>query len=192
MRIGIDIDGVLVDIVSPLLELYNAHKGTGHRYEDVGHYDLHQTWNCSPQEAIDWVHQFYATPAFDEMPVIDGAVAGVTRLSKGHELFIITSRPAYLQEKTKAWIERYFGDAFVEILFGNAYSLHGPQKDKSTLCSEKDVRVLIEDAPGNAIDCAQAGIEVFLFDQPWNRKMSPTKNVTRVMSWDEIGQRFLV
>ncbi|OQA04777.1 MAG: hypothetical protein BWY68_00125 [bacterium ADurb.Bin400] len=46
---------------------------------------------------------------------------------------------------------------------------------------------MIDDSLEHAIDCSQAGIDVVLFDQPWNRFGAP-EGISRVQSWDEIGK----
>jgi uncharacterized HAD superfamily protein len=44
----------------------------------------------------------------------------------------------------------------------------------------------VEDHPKNAEAYAEAGIPVYLFDQPYNRRVSASKLITRVASWAEI------
>ena len=43
---------------------------------------------------------------------------------------------------------------------------------------------MIEDAPETALQCAESGIHVILFDMPWNQALTH-KNITRIHSWKE-------
>jgi hypothetical protein len=48
------------------------------------------------------------------------------------------------------------------VYFGNHYALSGVSRNKSDICKSIGAGVLIDDNPGYAIECAQAGIHVML------------------------------
>lgn len=58
-------------------------------------------------------------------------------------------------------------------------------KNKSEICVGKKIKLMIEDASHHALDCANLGINVILFDKPWNKNVTH-KNITRVKSWKEV------
>jgi uncharacterized HAD superfamily protein len=59
---------------------------------------------------------------------------------------------------------------------------------KSAMCKELGIQVMIDDHMSVAKDCAEAGIRVLLFDQPWNQGELPM-GAERVHSWDEIVKK---
>ena len=77
--------------------------------------------------------------------------------------------------------------------FGNHFALAGPSKPKSQLCQELGAQLLIDDNPVYALECAQRGIEVLLFDwelgYPWSKTAGGGPQhelITRVSSWAHV------
>ena len=59
-------------------------------------------------------------------------------------------------------------------------------QSKADVCREIGAEIMIEDVPDHVVSCANAGIRVLLFDQPWNRgEMACNGRIERVRSWDE-------
>ena len=60
-----------------------------------------------------------------------------------------------------------------EVYFGNHWSLEGTSRKKSDICHAIGAAALIDDNPGYAIECANAGIHVLLYDwkklYPWSK-----------------------
>ncbi len=48
------------------------------------------------------------------------------------------------------------------------------------------IKIMIEDNPEYALDCAKNGIKTFLLDKPWNKNYSQHENLIKVKSWEEI------
>ena len=105
-----------------------------------------------------------------------------TLKEKGHELYVVTGRADKDIEQTELWIETYIPDVFKDVHYAN----WATSRKKSEICKELGIGILIDDNPGIALECANAGIRVFLFDQPWNREQQFPDNVERVSSWDEV------
>ena len=77
-----------------------------------------------------------------------------------------------------------------QVHFGNHYALEGESRKKSEICAAIGAQVLIDDNPGYALDCAEAGMQVLLFDWHLNYPWAKTEgngpshpNITRVADW---------
>ena len=107
-------------------------------------------------------------------------------------MYLITSRPDYLKDKTIEQIERHFGDSFSGLFFSsNHYTKRkNSGKSKAEICLDLRVSKLIDDSLEYALQCAEKGLEVFLLsnkDTPWNQN-GEYKGITRVKNWKEIWE----
>ncbi len=192
MKIGFDLDCVLVDIMPSLLDFHNKKYGTKHKLKDQTKYFLGALWNCSREEATKRVHEWYHSSYFDDLPVVEGALEGINILSRKHSLHIVTSRPHFIQYKTDTWIDKNFKNKFTSIHHTNQVSKKGdPKRLKSKVCKDLKLEVFIEDHIEYAADIAESGIKVFLLTMRWNTSFKKLhKNITRVDSWKELVKEF--
>jgi len=130
--------------------------------------------------------------------VLAGALHSLQRLAATCDLVVVTSRQHCIRQPTLEWIERHFPGVFAEVHFGNHWALEGQSKAKSEICrraysapakhaarlasaahphaaARRDIgaSVLIDDNPRYAVECAEAGMEVLLYDwqlcYPWSK-----------------------
>jgi hypothetical protein len=128
---------------------------------------------------------FYAGGRFREMEAIPGAADALARFRRaGGKVVLITARPQWQYKRLHAdtvwWLARH----------QMQYDLLLFSRNKVEAVYEH-VRpawpfAAVEDHPKNAEAYAEAGIPVYLFDQPYNRRVSASKLITRVASWAEI------
>lgn len=190
MTIGVDLDSVLAYIEEPLLDFLNQEYKTNHGVEDVKNYDLSILWKCSPEEMIDRIYKFFRSPFMGKVVPVEGSMEGISQLGLKNNLVVITSRPLWLEEKTDAWLSKYFPDMFEQVVHTNQLSKEGEEKvNKSDICSILGATILIEDCSDYCEDCAENGIKVYLYDRPWNSSFEPRNNVTRVFGWEDINKR---
>ena len=186
MRIGIDVDEIIADTLTQIIEFHNGTYGTALKRADFRSYNMWEVWGGSEEEAVRKWHEFFETNHFSSINPIAGALPALEILREnGHELFAITARPHIISEQTEDWIRVHYPDLFSGIYFSNRHGLAGIKKKKSELCVELGVTVLIEDDIYHATDCATNGIDVLLFDYPWNQGKLP-ECVRRVFSWDDV------
>jgi len=185
MVINIDIDDTLSEFVKQYLLFYNGIEGTTFTPEQLTTYSLSALFGITREEQRQLLQKFYSSPEFQAMPCIPGAVEGVARLRESSQLVSVTARSKSLEEQTRGWITKHFGNAFSGI-FPTSFSLSGPSIRKSAVCLDLGVRLTIEDSLHHATDIASEGIPVILLDKPWNQTDSLPENVTRVYSWEEI------
>lgn len=188
MKIGIDIDDVLVDTVSPLVEFHNLKDGTNHSIGDSEKFGLHTLFKCSEEEGINKVYEFFDSDIFKNLTPFKEAVNVVNLLNESNDLFAITARDGTVKEHTLNWFDEFFKDKFKGIFFTNQFSGNGEIKTKLEFCNELGVSILIEDRRKYALECAQAGIKVFLMDKPWNQNCEHA-NIIRVKNWGEIMEK---
>ena len=104
---------------------------------------------------------------------------------------VVTGRPSYTSLATHTLIEKHFPETFAAVYFTNAYIGTMPPRSKKEVCEMIRAEVLLEDHIDHALPCAEAGIKVILFDQPWNQHAPPHANITRVFSCEEAQKALL-
>ena len=67
MNIGYDIDGVVVEIMKPMVRFLGKSGIDVPPYEETHDHNLIKIWGCSPQEVSDRIGLFYASPDFDSL-----------------------------------------------------------------------------------------------------------------------------
>lgn len=185
MKIGIDLDEVLADFMPQLLKYYNGKYKTNFTRKQIKEYNFWNLWRCTKEQVIEEVYHFFKSPYANEIQPVRGARETVLKLNKNNELFVITSRADDFAEETFRWINKYFSRVFSEIYITNQWNnSYKKTKKKSDICKELGIELIIEDGPEHASDCASSGLNVLLFDCPWNKGIIG-KKIKRIKSWDE-------
>lgn len=186
MRIGIDLDDVLVQFLPSLIEFHNNKYGTDLKLDQFASYQFWETWGGTKEEAIQKVYDFHKTPYFSNMPPVIGSQDAIKSLSEKHELYVITSRQNDVAILTRKSVQTHFPDSFSEINFTNHYSQNSHSRTKKEICDSLGIDIMIEDSADYAISCLDNGRKIFLINQPWNVKRFIPQEVSRVNSWQEI------
>ena len=185
LRIGLDLDNVLLDFYSHICDYYNARHGTSWKYSDLKSWYLEHTWGCSNQYVVDILDDFYHSDEHKLVTPIVGSTKAIEELSPSHDLFIITSKPDYLKKQTEEWLLNQYGDVFKSVHMINQYHGEGPRRTKSGVCEELCVDIFVDDHIGNTVEVADTGVKALLFDAPWNRVEIP-QHVERAHSWEDV------
>ncbi|MBI3627948.1 MAG: hypothetical protein HY220_04385 [Candidatus Sungbacteria bacterium] len=183
--IGIDLDDVLLDFNGALCEFHNAIYGTSYSRKDILSYDLENTWGCSRDDAIRRILEFYNSDVHYNAQPVEGATEAVRELSKNYLLVVITSKPSYLAERTTSWLEKYYSGLFSGVYFTNQFHGDGIKRTKAGVCNELGVEIFIDDSVAHALEVADTGRKVWLFNTPWNQDPIPS-HITRVYSWTDV------
>jgi len=186
MKIGIDLDEVLAELMPELIDFYNESQNTSFKIEEFHFFNLEKVWGGTREEAIKKVHEFYKSPSFDKIKPIIGCKEVLDILKKENELFIITSRPKNLEFSTKQWLEKYFPNTFSGVFFTNQFSLSEEKTTKLEICNSLGIEVFIDDHIDYALECLSSNRKVFLFNKPWNQKFEIPESIQRVSNWNEI------
>lgn len=174
-RILIDVDGTLCLHLPRLCEFLEIAYGIEH-----------------PPEAItDWSYNFESagvgideviTRLFDEraewfladLDPVPGGQAALDALSAaGHEIWIVTHRPAETHDLTRTWLaeqdisyDRYVADV---------------PENKAAVGGD----ILIDDYHGHVADAVAAGMTGYAFDRPYTEPVAHDRAYT-VSTWDDV------
>jgi len=184
MKIGIDIDEVIVEFLKGYLEIYEKIYGKKGFYKDFHSYNF---WECLPiskEQAIRIAEEFFDSEEFENIEFVKGAKQAVQTLSKNHELIFLTARPVKIKEKTIRFFNKHFPESSFEIFHSGDF--FAGNKSKAEICKDLGISFLIEDNEHYALDCSKNCEKVFLLDKPWNQNMKNQKNIIRVKNWQEI------
>ena len=186
--IACDVDDILFEFYAAFALFHNKYYDSNFCKKDFDSYMIHEVCGGTVEDARHKVGRFYAADEFPYLPLVDGAVDTVPLLAEKYELFAVTGRPRGLQLLTEKMINQHFAGCFVGIHCTDAFGVGGDiPRPKVEVCREIGATIIIEDHLGHAIPCAEAGMHVILFDQPWNRKpIYYEGRIDRVHSWDEI------
>lgn len=199
MLYAFDCDDVLLLLNDPLqehkVELDRA-KGINDTkvlsLEEVYDYDLGKVWNCSRNEAVEIVDDFFNSGAFYKMQPVPWAQEVAAELDeRGDDLLIITSRREWLQQITFEQIDKYYPGVFSDIVFSGEQSKN-PILSKKDICRDLGVDRLVDDCLKYCNDTARFVEKVYLFDLDgrfgWNKKkgLILPDNVSRILSLREI------
>ncbi|MCE0481837.1 hypothetical protein HAX54_039926 [Datura stramonium] len=191
--VAVDVDEVLGNFVSALNEFVADRYSSYHSVSEYHVYEFFKIWKCSRDEADIRVHEFFKTSYFKTgIRPIPGARQTLQKLSRFCNLSIVTSRQNAIKDHTIEWIERHYPGLFQDIHFGNHFALNGQSIAKSDICRSLGANVLIDDNPRYAIECAEVGIKVLLFDYensyPWSKSESLNGHpmVKKVHNWGEV------
>ncbi|KAF3613297.1 putative lariat debranching enzyme-like isoform X1 [Capsicum annuum] len=191
--VAVDVDEVLGNFVSALNEFIADRYSSYHSVSEYHVYEFFKIWKCSRDEADIRVHEFFKTSYFKTgIRPIPGAQQTLQKLSRFCNLSIVTSRQNAIKDHTIEWIERHYPGLFQDMHFGNHFALNGKSIAKSDICRSLGANVLIDDNPRYAIECAEVGIKVLLFDYensyPWSKSESLNGHpmVKKVHNWGEV------
>ncbi|KAE9602515.1 hypothetical protein Lal_00049814 [Lupinus albus] len=198
LAVAVDIDEVLGNFVSTLNKFIADRYSSEYSLSEYHVYEFFKIWNCSRDEADFRVHEFFKTPYFKNgIHPLPGAQMALQKLSRYCNLFVVTSRQNVIKDQTIEWIENNYPGLFHEIHFGNHFALDGLSRPKSEICRSLNAKVLIDDNPRYAMECAESGFRVLLFDYensyPWSKDDSVDKHplVTKVKNWEEVEQQLM-
>jgi len=167
LKVAVDVDEVLGAFVDSLNRYYHDRFGERYEVSDYFEYCFRKVWDCEQDLSTEIVHDFFQSEHFKSgIAPIPGAYETLLALSQHVDLEVVTSRQHAIQDDTVAWIEMHFPGIFKDIHFGNHWAKEGKSLAKSEICKNIGAHCLIDDNPGYAIECAEAGINVLLYD--WN------------------------
>lgn len=176
LKIGVDIDGVLANIVDRMLPLLARECGRRVVEDDIVCYEFTTALNISDERVAALLDELIADGHYEAAPPVTGAVQGLEALSH-HQLWLVTSRPERARDQTVRWLQRH-RVPFHELVFAQAgrKARNGEGFD-----------LFVEDNLDTALALSRESIPVLLFDRPWNRQPTLPENVERVRGWGDIA-----
>ena len=185
MRIGIDIDGCIVDLAKFVIDY-----GTKFCYENNIHYNLKEdeydeakALGISAENVIKFWNMYlpyYAT----KYQARSFAADVILKLKEKNEIYIVTARNEYglpdelyghMHEIVINWLKEN-NITYDKIVF--------TEGSKLPYCLANNIDLMIEDSPRN-IQEISTKIPVLCFDNTYNKSVKG-ENITRVYSWYDI------
>lgn len=190
MKIGVDLDDTLTKTMAEIVDFHNDKYGTNLSVEKLKDGATWKTWGGTHEDDVKKIHNFHLSSYGQDIPSITEAKDILERLKKeNNDLYIITARSDYIKKDTEEWVEKNFPNIFSKIYFTNQFLNNETSTTKRKICDELGIDIFIEDNISYALDCAKPGRKIFLLDYPWNQTDSLPEDVTRVKSWQEIGEK---
>lgn len=186
MRIGIDIDGTVTEIIVPLVRFLHGRGIKVPSYEETVDYDLSKLWKCSSEEMVRRVFDFYNSAEFRILQPMAGVRDAFARLFPPHESYPITSRPDFVEPITRDFFNKHLGGRCKVIYHLGEFGGDGCGETKGSVAERLKLDLFVEDALHNAEEIASRGIPVLLMSQPWNIDRALSNRVMRVNSWDDV------
>lgn len=197
LRIGIDIDDVLIKSAELSIQLYNEEYGTKLSLDDW--YDFSdpstyvKVWASEDVTVlVKRVVHTMVNDAFLDVEPIEGSQEGLRHLnSEGHQLFAITGRSESIRRQTMAMLDKNFDGIFTDntLFFVDHFEHDGKKASKAVVGTQLELTHFIDDFPDHANAIARVGIKTVLFDAG-NYKWSKTgidadvaSNVIELDSW---------
>ena len=190
-KIAVDVDEVLAQFLLSLNKYYDDRFS---KQFELAHYDEYyfcKVWDCTPELSNDIVHQFFDSHYFrDGIVPVPGALGALRRLQHKCDLVVITSRQNAIREATERWVAKHYPDVFGDLYFCNHFALDGESVSKADMCARVGADLLIDDNPGYALDCAESGLDVILFDYqgtyPWSKACADHERISKCADWEGI------
>lgn len=181
MKLAVDIDGVILDMVSKVCEIYNKSFKTTYTKDDVKKWEFFRDWNITEESMYDIFYQVYENSM--SLRLIDKRAPQVLRnLSEKYQADLVTARNVKFESNL---LERLDS---LNIMKGIQYSdlVHVDEKPYD-LKLQLSYDILIDDNPNLAtvID-TYPGKKLLLYNQPWNQHVQEKNKVVRVYNWIQI------
>lgn len=186
-------DDILCETAVSLCGLACRMFGRRVAYDAVRDFNLQETFSLSDgqfRQFMDAAHEHDFLLAYAPTP---GAAEGVKALvADGHEVEVVTGRPAFTHRATRAWLDAA-GLKGVPVTYVDKYGRPQPIDPTAPgaislgqlLARHYDVA--IDDSPVVLPALARwTDTKVLVFDRPWNRAYALARNMARVGDWKEL------
>lgn len=162
MKIGLDVDGVLADVIASWL-FFNNKTRTPILKSEISEWDF---WKNHGIDKFDFYNELsICWKSWKNIPVTEDNLSHSTQLlSKLGTVDIVTARDELTHEFVKNWLD------FHKINFKNYVGvMEGVEKSKL------DYDIFIDDSPLNAKSMLDKGKSVLIYDQPWNTSFEDSR-----------------
>lgn len=195
MKVYVDMDDVLCETAAALCSLAEREFGRHVRYEDVREFDLQRVFSLSDSEMSRFREMSHSREMLMSYPVTPDAVAGLLALrNAGHEVDIVTGRPASSHAGTEAWLESA-GLGGMPVTYVDKYGrtdcfASGSDDPKTVSLAELKQRgygIVVDDSPVILARLADwCDSKVLVFSRPWNESFKLSSNMRRISTWRDL------
>lgn len=184
MKIAVDIDGVLFDLVITFCEKFNERYDTTYQKSDVTNWEFFNDWNISEEQAFKIFYEIYENSEI--VPLIDeNSLKYMRELNLQHNVDIVSARSSHYRShlikalKSHNILKKIH---YRELILVN----HKPYDSKLIL----EYEIYVDDNPNLVEPIKKMKNKLLLlYDQPWNMDSKCEKNVFRVKTWKEVVEK---
>jgi uncharacterized HAD superfamily protein len=181
MKIAVDIDGVILDLVVKVCEIFNRLHKTNYTKNEVTRWEFFRDWNIPEKEIFEIFEKAYEESM--TIPTIDNNTPHVLqRINARYHVDLLTARSKTFEAQLINKLNS------LKIIKGSHYqNLNYADPKPYDLKLNLDYDIFIDDNP-NLVESIKKFPEkkVFLYDQPWNKDLTENNNVKRVFNWEQI------
>lgn len=189
MKIGVDLDGVTFDtekLYRVCTELYDVLDLKKNSIKDNSNIMFQQRYNWTEAETkgfIDKYHEYIVRNA-NFMP----GAKEVLRLLKeeGHQLILITSRGAHRENNNEEKYIKITEEIFKENNFEIFDKCYWGITDKTEICKQENIDLMIDDYNENCLKIANEGIKVIYLKDAPSYEIRDIENIKTLYNWGEI------
>lgn len=175
MKIALDVDGVLADVIESWLIYSNSIRPIISK-DDITNWDFWKKFKINRYDFYEELTLCWKN--WSSIPPMENNLSTVTqKLSNFGQIDIVTARELSTDLFVKNWLKQH------DITYQNYVSvIDGPMK------ADLDYDVFIDDSPLNAIKFVKHKKNVFLYSQPWNQHISD-QNIQRISTLSEAVEK---
>ena len=187
MNIGIDVDGVLVDLEK--YQLKNGEKYFAKQAVNPKAYDVKQIFACTQSEREKFWQKYIWAYCLCE-PAIDNAAQVISKLhDDGHKIIIITGRVhttknnitgKLFRTMLRYWLKKNH-IVYDDIVFCLEKE---SSREKLNACIDKQVDIMIDDKPEN-LYALKDQVRVICYPAIWNKDVADTGFI-KVNDWSDV------
>lgn len=177
MKIYIDFDDVVARTMDGLLAILRDFKGRVLDENDVRDFNLRVSFGLSDEEYAEFMRRAHLPESIMSYLPMDGAVETIREWKdSGDEPVIVTGRPAYAYDASRAWLEKYgLGD--VGLILVDKYGRGGGSDGNRAAPCVVQFAELAEERFDLAIDDGVPALELLekhrlcpyiVYSRPWN------------------------
>ena len=166
MKIALDVDGVLADVIVSWIEINNQNR-TKISKNDVTSWDFWKQFNIDRFDSYSQLSKCWEN--WTSIPPTEKNLEESTKLlNQNATVDIVTAREQYTDTFVKNWLNHFnmSYDNYVSVIDG-------------TMKADLDYDLFIDDSPLNAEKFTLKNKKFLLYNQPWNQNIQ-LKNVNRI------------
>lgn len=171
--IVIDLDNVISDTDAKIRALIKRNYGVNAKRKDITEFDYEKCLPITYEQAKAVLEEFHNYHLLS-LKLIRGAKSALDVIASKFRVIIATERPLKTKQPTLEWLGQH----------------HIPSQQVVFVQSKREILLprvshLIDDKWETAIEIANAGTPVILFDHPWNHKGSHNL-IERAYGWNRV------
>lgn len=176
MKIALDVDSVLADVIVTWIQVYQRLYDGVLRKSDVNTWDFWKRLNLSRKQFDDIFTESWRE--WERIPPTEEDLAAkVKKLQEMCRVDIVTGRSRETILYVKQWLKQHSieYEKFVRV-------------PSNSFKGDLDYDIFIDDSPHNVVGAAGKNRYSILYDQPWNQYVTPHPNIFRVKNLEEAIQ----